>query len=137
MKKARARCNHRSEPRAEGEDWVECGGQRIWVAGYTNGGFPYGITEDELRAANARDSPHAGWARAKRIREATLRGQEREAAIDVGYVSKIGQGLSRDVFSAEVAITTASRHEVAELAVLLPRRDCDPDIDERTLDEAR
>lgn len=135
--RARARWEHQHEPPAEGEEWVECGGQRIWAAGFTDAGFPYGLTEDEFRAANAKDSPEAGWARAKRILEATFRERVSPATVDVGYVKKMGHGLSRDVFAAEVEVVMSGRRDVFEMAVLLPRRHCDSDIDQRTQNEAR
>jgi hypothetical protein len=30
--------------------WIDWGGQRIWVVGYTSGGAPFGLTEDEYGA---------------------------------------------------------------------------------------
>lgn len=134
---ATSRSEHHHEPTPEGEEWVECGGQYMWAAGFTNAGFPYGISEEEFRTANAQHSSEAGWARAKRILEATLRQREPGATVDVGYVKKMGHGLSRDIFAAEIAVATCSKRDVSEVAVLLPRRGCDPDIDERTRKEAR
>jgi aminoglycoside phosphotransferase (APT) family kinase protein len=136
-KKGPTRREHQHEPTPEGQEWIECGGQVMWAAGFTDAGFPYGLTEEEFRTANARDDAEAGWARAKRILEATFRERELGATVDVGYVKKIGHGLSRDIFAAEIAIATSSKRDVQLVAVLLPRRGCDPDIDERTRKEAR
>ena len=48
------------EPRAEGEDWEEYGGELMWVVGRTEGGAPYGLTVNEFRLANERDTGGAG-----------------------------------------------------------------------------
>lgn len=110
----------------------------MWAAGFTEGGLPYGMSEDEFRAASARYGQQAPWARAKRFLEAVVaESAGAGATVDVGYVKKMGHGLSRDAFAAEVEITSHSTREVAEIAVLLPRRGCDPAIDERTRKEAR
>ena len=55
------------EPRPDGEDWVEYGGVLMWVAGFTEGGVPYGLGVEEFRLANERDARDAGWARAKSV----------------------------------------------------------------------
>jgi aminoglycoside phosphotransferase (APT) family kinase protein len=138
MKKARSQRQHENEPIPEGEEWVECAGRRIWAAGFTAAGFPYGLYEDEFRDASERFSGEAGWARAKRIlRTVAQQRAGASAKVEVGYVKKMGNGLSRDIFAAEVEIATSSGREVAEIAVLLPRHGCDPAIDERTRKEAR
>ena len=41
-----------NEPRLEGDGWQEYGGELMWVMGFTEGGAPYGLTEDEFRAVN-------------------------------------------------------------------------------------
>jgi aminoglycoside phosphotransferase (APT) family kinase protein len=138
MRREKSRSRNEDEPLPQGEGWVECGGQRMWAMGFTAAGFPYGVDEHELRAAGERDSAEAGWALAKRILRAvaTLRGG-RGAKVDVGYVKKIGQGLSRDIFAAQVEVASSSGADITEMAVLLPTRGCDAHIDERTEKEAR
>ena len=37
--------------------WMDVGGQRMWVVGYTPGGMPYGLTEDEYDAPFDDDAP--------------------------------------------------------------------------------
>jgi len=137
IEKRRMRWEHQHEPTPDGEEWVECGGQAMWAAGFTDAGFPYGLTEEEFRTANARDDSEAGWARAKRILQAIFHEREQGATVDVGYVKKMGHGLSRDIFAAEITIVTGSKPDMSEVAVLLPRRGCDSDINERTRKEAR
>jgi aminoglycoside phosphotransferase (APT) family kinase protein len=138
LMKKRRRSQHEDEPMPEGEEWVECGGQRIWAAGFTAAGFPYGLDEHEFRDASERFSGEAGWARAKRILRAVAEQRAGNTAkVEIGYVKKMGHGLSRDVFAAEVDIATSSGRAVDEIAVLLPRRGCDAAIDERTRKEAR
>jgi aminoglycoside phosphotransferase (APT) family kinase protein len=137
-KKRKSRSQHEDEPLPEGEEWVECGGELIWAAGFTEAGVPYGLDEREFREASERWSGEAGWARAKRILLAVVaRGAGDGAKVDVGYVKKIGSGLSRDIFAAEVEIATSSRREEIEIAVLLPRRGCDDAVGERMRMEAR
>lgn len=47
--------------------WVEAGGELILAAGFTEAGFPYGLSVDEYRDANFRaDSGRAGPARSAR-----------------------------------------------------------------------
>jgi aminoglycoside phosphotransferase (APT) family kinase protein len=138
MKKKRSPSQHEDEPLSEGEEWVECGEQRVWTAGFTEGGFPYGLGEHEFRDASERFSGEAGWARAKRILRAVAEQRAgKNGEVDIGSVKKMGSGLSREIFAAEVEIATSSGREVAEIAVLLPRRGCDAAIDERTRREAR
>ncbi len=89
-------------------------------------------------ACRTKSSAGAGWARAKRVLRAAAEDRAGAGAtVDVGYVKKMGSGLSRDVFAAEVEIVTSSRRETADIAVLLPRRGCDPGIDERARRESR
>ncbi len=131
------RWEHQHEPTPEGDEWIAFGGQHLWVAGFTEAGFPYGLTEEEFRAANARYDPEAGWARARRILETVIRKSVAPSAVvDIGYVKKMGEGLSRDIFAAQVEIAVSSTRGVYEIAILLPRG-CDPNIDERTRKEAR
>lgn len=128
------------EPTPEDDDdWVEYGGQLIWAAGSTEGGAPYGISEEEFRLASERSDPQAGWVRAKRILEVVFSEAPRATVrAGIGYVRKMGDGLSREVFAAEVRIPMGgAKHDDVEIAVLLPRRDCDRLIDERVRKEAR
>lgn len=137
MKKKRSRLRDQDEPMPESDQWVECAGQRIWVAGVTEAGFPYGLSELEFREASVRFDGEAGWERSKRILRAVAeRRAGKGAKVDIGYVRKMGNGLSREVFAAEVEVLTASAREVAQIAILLPRSGCDPNIDERTRKEA-
>jgi len=57
------------EPVPQGEDWMEWGGQLLWVAGWTSGGSPYGLTVEEWRWAMRRAEHGAGWARARCVLE--------------------------------------------------------------------
>jgi hypothetical protein len=127
---------HEHEPLPEAEDWVEFSGERIWPAGFTEGGFPYGLSEEDFRRMNAEHASAVGWARARHILEVVLGGREPGTSVDVGYVKKMGQGLSRDVYAAEVEVRAPSGREIVEAAVLLPRRDADPGLGERSQREA-
>jgi hypothetical protein len=37
----RRRWSLEDEPTPEGDEWVECGEQLMWAAGFTPAGFPY------------------------------------------------------------------------------------------------
>jgi aminoglycoside phosphotransferase (APT) family kinase protein len=138
VERKRARRESQDEPTPDGDDWVECGGELIWAAGFTEGGVPYGLTEDQFREASEEDSRGAGWLRAKRILRAVAEQRAGASAkVDIGYVKRVGSGLTHDTFAAEVEIATSSGGEVAKLAVVLVRDGCDPDFDERTRKEAR
>jgi hypothetical protein len=129
------------EPRPEGEDWQEYGGELMWVAGFTEGGAPYGLTVDEFRLANERDAGdagNAGWARAKWVLKELLEmwsGPPTRA--DVGLVRNIAHGLSRDIFAAEVELTPDRSCDSGPYVVLLPRRGADDHLDDRAQRELR
>ncbi len=125
-----------SEPRPEGNDWVDWGGERVWAVGFTEGGAPFGLSVEEFRVMNAKDQRGAGWARAKAVLE---RAFERWACpgtqVHVGWVTKVGDGLSREVFAAEVEMTRAGSAQSGPYAALLPTRDADADLDRRATAE--
>lgn len=117
----------------DGDD-VECwGGQLIFVAGRTAAGFPYGVSVAEMRRNSEQDARGEGWARAKRVLRELI---EREVGKidDIGWVKKIGDGLSRDIFAAEVEFVD---RRCETYVVALPRADAGPDLDERTSRELR
>jgi aminoglycoside phosphotransferase (APT) family kinase protein len=114
------------EPRPDGEDWAEHGGVFIWVAGFTEGGVPYGLGVDEFRLANERDARDAGWARAKSVlRDLLELSSDPLTRADVGFVRKIARGLSRDVFAAHVDLAPDPGRRSGSYVVLLPRSDAD------------
>ncbi|HXX68162.1 MAG TPA: hypothetical protein VEK07_13310, partial [Polyangiaceae bacterium] len=50
----------------------------------------------------------AGWVRAKRILRAAFEQRAGQGArVDVGYVKKMGRGLSREIFAAEVEVVSS------------------------------
>jgi len=126
------------EPRPDGDAWEEYGGELIWVAGHTEGGAPYGFTLEQFRRANERESDGAGWARAKYILGDLLElwcGPPTRA--DVGFVKKIGQGLSRDIFAAQVGLVPDPGGRSGDYVVQLPRDGADSEFDARTRKELR
>ncbi len=126
----------RDEPRVDGEDWVEWGGEVMLAAGFTEGGAPYGIGPEEFRSFNEESEPTAGWARAKRALRAVFEAWAApEMAVSIGFVSHVGSGISREIYAAEVEVTPDSRGQSGLFAVLLPGRDADPDLDARTRKE--
>jgi len=91
-----------SEPQAKGEEWVERAGELIWVAGFTEGGTPYGLTVDQFRKGNAREGEARGddWARAKRLlHDAFVRRVSRTATFEIGWIRFLGDGLCRKALS--------------------------------------
>lgn len=140
MEGRKRRLDHsfQDEPTPEGDEWEEYGGELMWVAGYTAGGAPFGLTVEEFRRVNERYEAGAGWARAKYVLRDLLElwcGPPTRA--EVGFVKKIGHGLSRDIFAAEVELTPDPRRRSGAFVVLLPRRDADPALDVRTRRELR
>lgn len=126
------------EPRPDGEDWVEYGGVLMWVAGFTEGGVPYGLGVEEFRLANERDAHDAGWARAKSVlRDLLELSSDPLTRADVGFVKKIAEGLSRDIFAAQVDFTPDPDRRSGPFVVLLPQSDADDGLDVRTRKELR
>lgn len=117
----------KDEPLAEGDDWVEWGGMRMWAAGFTSGGAPYGLTVKEFRASNEQYERDAGWARAKRaIREAIAAkyapDPKSQISLEIGWVKKVGDGLSREIFATEVDVSSDSARCSGDYVALVPRR---------------
>jgi len=126
-----------SEPLAEGEDWVEWGGERIWAAGFTEGGAPYGMTVAEFREMSEEMAGAADWARGKRLlAEALTRRAGQGTKIDVGWVSYLADGLCRKAFSAEADVYPDRNGLSGDYVVLLPLRDAEPEFDARARFEA-
>ncbi len=135
MTRGRSRASEH-EPIPTGSDWAESGGQLIWAVDFTEGGLPYGLSEDELRTSSEETDWQAGWARAKRVMRVALeRWAGAGARADVGYVKKIGDGLSREIFAAEVDVGGASKHHVLHVAALLPHEGAGAGIGVRTKSE--
>ncbi len=104
--------------------------------GFTEGGAPFGLGVEEVRDMNAREYRGAGWARAKAVLERALERFARPGArVHVGRVTKVGDGLSREVFAADVELSHAGSTESGAYAALLPRRGADGDLDRRAMAE--
>ena len=121
------------EPVLDEADLEAWGRDVIFVCGRTAAGLPYGSTVAELRRDAEIDARGAGWVRAKRVLRELI-GREVGAVRDVGWVKKIGDGLSRDIFAAEVELEDG---RCEAYVVALPRRDAEPALDERTSRELR
>lgn len=121
------------EPVIEGGDIEWCGDQLIYVVDRTAAGFAYGVPVAEMRRGVERDARGAGWARAKRVLRELV---EREVGKvdDIGWVKKIGDGLSREIFASEVEFVDRRREAYV---VALPRVDAEPGLDDRTRRELR
>lgn len=61
----------------------------------------------------------------------------RDTEVEVGPVVKIGEGLSRDAFVAEVNPVPDPEGVAGPYVVLLPRKDAEPGVDARTRRELR
>lgn len=107
-------------------DWIEYGGQEIFVVGYTEGGVPYGLTRAEHDAAERgedlagmggeRDVPDEDdsdddtfgeapdWQVAKEALHQAIALAAPGARPHVGHTKRIGEGLDRVVFAAHVEL---------------------------------
>lgn len=129
----RRRSLSQDEPSFDEFELADVGGETIYVVDRTNAGFPLGPTLADLRRDLELEHPGAGWVRAKRVLRAALE-RERLGVREIGRVTKIGDGLSREVYGACV---THADYSEQEYAILLPRRDADKQLSERTLREVR
>ncbi len=136
MGRKRRRNTRHDEPRPEGDDWVDWGGELTGAAGFTSGGAPYGVTVDEFREANAKCNRKRGWAHAKEaLRRAAADLLGADAQVEIGWVKRVGQGLYRDVFLAEVEGRSKAGEFRKDLVALIPRPDAPADLFERALRE--
>lgn len=87
----------------------------------------------EMRRDNERFGRGAGWARAMRVLEELITREVGEVR-DVGFVKKIGDGLSRDIFAAEVELADG---RCEAYVVALPHAGAKRSLDERTSRELR
>jgi aminoglycoside phosphotransferase (APT) family kinase protein len=84
------------------------------------------------------DGPGPGWARARAVLERLAQSQSPpHSKIEVGRVMKIGDGLSRDAFAAELTVDPDLDALSDVYAVLLPRNGALPDLNVRTHQELR
>lgn len=115
------------------EGWVSWGGKPMWAVGETPGGAPYGLTREEFRMALERDDRRAGWARAANILTRAIHARvDPRTTVETGRVRKVGAGLSRDLFAAEVEVAPDPQNLSGVSVVLLPRQDAVPGLDART-----
>ena len=105
---------------------MEFGGQSIWVAGWTEGGAPYGLTLDEWRREMRSELHGAGWARARDVLNTLVRLQSpSDARIELGRVTRVGEGLFRDAYAATAEVTPDPNALSGSWVVLLPRSKAD------------
>jgi aminoglycoside phosphotransferase (APT) family kinase protein len=87
--------------------------------------------------ARERDYPEAGWVRAKAILSRAIQGRVRRGTtVEVGRIKRVGRGLSRDLFAAEVNVSPDLENLSGVYVVPLPRWDAIPGLDARTRREA-
>ncbi|QDV04849.1 Phosphotransferase enzyme family protein [Planctomycetes bacterium Poly30] len=104
------------------------------MAGYTPGGYPFGVDVKDLRDSSAESEPNQGWARALgAIRAAVAHLGLNEA--EIGRVRWLGEGLSRRAFAARVEAADSGWPGV--LVALVPRGPNDGRGRESALAEAR
>ncbi len=136
MPRKRRRTPDHDEPLPPKEGWTAWGGEAVWAVGETAGGAPYGLTREEFRAVAEWHSPGAGWARAKTILGWVIQERvDRRAVVEIGWVRKIGMGLSRDIFATQVEVAPDPGGVSGPYVVLLPGRDAVPGLDARTARE--
>ena len=132
------------EPLVEEHDgwgeWVEWGGALIWAMGFTAGGAPYGLSIDDFRDMNWQDEYRRGWARARGVLQ-DLCGLHvgPDERVEVGWVKKIGDGVSREAFAAEVLVHPGAVHDSGidggTYVVLLPVREDGIDSNDREFNQ--
>lgn len=138
-KKRRSRDVSPAEP-----EWVEWGGERMLVMGYTEGGAPYGLTEEEMRDLDEidlsrrqrrhRSDVRMNWADAKAVLRALLDSWgERPERDAIGFIRRVGEGLSSRVFATTIRRFSGREESVV---VKLPAPNADSDRDEQLMREA-
>lgn len=117
------------EPRPEGGDWVEFGGQLIWAAGFTAGDAPYGVTEEEFRRANERHEKTAGWSQAKGVLKSVLALLGCDKLDDrIDYVKFLHEGLSYKVYTTFCRYPVSDQEIERRVVIRLPRADAPFDM---------
>jgi aminoglycoside phosphotransferase (APT) family kinase protein len=107
-------------------------GSRVYA-----GGLSLRLTLEEYRVSSARLDHTRGWARAKdALDRAAHAVGDAGCKPDIGFVKKVGEGLSRDIFAARVELRIDGELRAPAWAVLLPRRDAPKHLDERVRREA-
>jgi aminoglycoside phosphotransferase (APT) family kinase protein len=84
-----------------------------------------------------RDAGRAGWARAKAILRSAFATCFPGAEVEIGRVTRVGQGLSRDAFVAYVEFRDDPEAPSGPYAVFLPTRGAIDGLDARTRREAQ
>jgi aminoglycoside phosphotransferase (APT) family kinase protein len=88
------------------------------------------------RSDDAVGADEKGWARARRVLEHLARQKAPlGATVEIGRAVKIGDGLSRDVFVADLDVDPDPDKISDDYAVLLPGKQVDAGLEERTLRE--
>ncbi len=105
------------------EDVVECGGELWWAVDFTSAGFPLGLRLSEMKDMEERTarSRRIGWAVARDVLRSVF-GPD----ADIGRVTKIGEGLSHDVFVAYVECPHPRQDDSGSYTVSLPGRHAEP-----------
>ncbi len=110
------------------EEWIERDGELIWVAGWSADGVPYAIDPGAWWRAAKTAECGAGWARARAVLESLFSIEcGADAKVEVGRVSRLGQGLSRQAYVAPVVVEPDPRHLSGSYVVSLPGRDAAAD----------
>jgi aminoglycoside phosphotransferase (APT) family kinase protein len=104
------------------EEVVECGGELWWAVDFTAAGFPIGLRLSEMKDMEERAarSRRVGWAVARDVLRSVF-GPD----ADIGRVTKIGEGLSHDVFAAYVECPRPHQQDSGSYTVSLPGRHAD------------
>jgi len=130
-RRAHVASTHADGPIVPPDELEWCGDDLIYVIDRTAAGFAYGPTLTQMRRSAEYDARGAGWARAKYVLRELI-GREVGAIREIGWVKKIGDGLSRDIFAAEIELVDG---RCDTYVVALPRHDADPALDRRTTRE--
>ena len=131
---AKKRRKHRRKQReSHDDDWVEYGGELIWAVGYTAGGAPYGLTEEEYEEAMVEHEPSSGRARARQILERVFDPELGLAGgvVRLGKPAHLGEGREREAWCVDVNVSPDPDGHSGSHVVLLPKRWTEPGFDAR------
>jgi aminoglycoside phosphotransferase (APT) family kinase protein len=113
------------EPQGEGYAWVEWGVDRMWAAGFTEGGAPFGLTESEFRKAGRQGGTGPGWAVAAEVlRQVLVHLGAADEDAEVGWVRYLGDGLTYVTYGADCPLPDGKERP---LVVRLPRPGAEDD----------
>lgn len=100
--------------------WVEFGGQRIWAVDWTSGGFPIGLTEEQMADCENDDGDRSRIEVRSVLKRAFHDLAPNAAKLRIRRSTRIGGGFSREQYAADVALDPDPRQLSGTYVVGLP-----------------